>query len=92
MKKKYEKPMILFENFAMSTNIAAECAIKDVPATYGECGIDLPGLGVVFVTGIQACDNGFAIPDIDDDPTIIDAKFDKFCYHIPQQNSNLFNS
>ena len=39
MKKKYEKPMVLFEDFTMSTNIASQCEVTTNLQGYQECGI-----------------------------------------------------
>ena len=87
MKKTYSKPSILIENFALSTNIAANC---DKPFN----------LQVQFVCGIP---NDSGVPGMDIfDPTLggscvfpgdgDSAIYDGFCYHIPTETNELFNS
>ena len=91
MKKKYEKPMVLFEDFSMSTNIANGCDFTEVTATenqYG-CGIEheyqdpFTGqiiTGTIFISGI--CTS----------PYQDDEEYNGFCYHNPSDTNNLFNS
>lgn len=86
MKKHYEKPGILFENFQMSTNIAGTCeSIVDNPSK-GSCAVLGTGNIAIFDAAVSACvyrpqDMGGA-EDI----------WDGFCYHVPTEYSNLFNS
>ncbi len=86
MKKTYEKPAIVFEDFVMSTNIAAGCEIKIDTQNSGTCGYAYEGGGgqTMFTAsvGMSVCN----IPVDDDD------KKNGFCYDIPIQSNNIFNS
>ena len=87
MKKRYEKPQIVFEDFTLSTNIAGTCGnVIDLQSS-GICAMWGTGDIFIFVTGVQACeytptDMGY----VDDDV------YDGICYHVPFETKNLFNS
>lgn len=87
MKKAYEKPIIIFENFSVSAHIAGDCeAIVGNPSK-GTCAIIGTGGDAVFDNSIKACvftptDMGFENDDM----------FDQACYHIPDPYNSLFNS
>ena len=86
MKKKYEKPDILFESFALSQSISAGCEMIAGNAAQYVC----PVL-VVKTPGFD-----------DDDPYIIFGDGpcvskpvggnDSICYHVPTADNNVFNS
>ena len=84
MKKRYEKPQIVFESFEMSTNIAGDCEIKTNTPSAENCAYEVYDefLGTVFlfVTGVSACTTKEAT-----------GAYDKICYHVPY-GENLFNS
>ena len=85
MKKNYEKPMILFEDFTMSTNIAAGCNYISNHAE-NECGYIVEGATgfgdiTVYMTSITGCDW-----------THVDGEYNGICYHGPIDTSDLFNS
>ena len=83
MKKEYSKPQIMFENFALSTSIAATCEVINSTPTLNSCSyIDLrdPTGLQVFMTGIGGCTRK------EDD-----GEYNGICYHNPSDN-NLFNS
>ena len=90
MKKTYEKPEILFESFASSTNIAANCKMKIDTYANGDCGykavIDNKWESV-FLSDVRGCD----ITDGEGDGTE-DGAFGGFCYHVPYDGNTLFNS
>ena len=50
----------------------------------GECGYPMDGLGILFVVGMNVCD----VP-ITDEQSL---NYNGFCYHVPMENSSLFNS
>ena len=58
MKKKYSKPLFLYEEFSLNTNIAGTC---DVTGNFAvnECGMPYDGEGFeglnVFVSGVVDC-------------------------------------
>lgn len=80
MKKYYEAPRIEFEDFSLSTSISAGCElVTPLPSNEGNCGYPIRG-GIVFVEGTQ-CTNH---PQ--------DGMHNGFCYHVPSENGNLFNS
>jgi hypothetical protein len=88
MKKRYSKPDIAFESFSLSTSIAGNCEVKTDTKGGGECAYPMDGLGNVFLTTIQACKAVGGTP-ITDEQSLV---FNGFCYHVPTENSHLFNS
>lgn len=84
MKKKYSKPDIAFESFSLSTSIAGNCEVKTDTKGGGECGYPMDGLGILFVVGMNVCN----VP-ITDEQSL---NYNGFCYHVPMENSSLFNS
>ena len=84
MKKEYRKPEIVFESFALSTNIASNCSIDTDLPTYQTCGVELPGIvGAVFSDTVNGCKVKVK-PD-----NILN---DYYCYHVPTDSRSLFNS
>ncbi len=84
MKKRYSSPDIAFESFSLATSIAGNCELKTDTKADGECAYFMDGVGSVFVTGMYAC-----TVQITDDQNF---NFNGFCYHVPVENCNLFNS
>ena len=89
MKKTYVKPEIMFEDFTLTTSIAAGCEVQDTnKATINSCGLDFSGV-TVFVEGMTGCAGGVEVPPIMDndgqDPHT------GICYHNPS-GTNIFNS
>ena len=82
MKKKYEKPMILVENFSLSTTVAGGCEVKTDTQNSGNCGLDF-GDGTIFLTDVAGC---MVQVEVDD------AGNNGMCYHVPIETNNLFNS
>jgi hypothetical protein len=80
MKKAYSKPEIFFEDFSLSTNIAAGCELFPNFAE-DACGVKW-GKKHIFLAEIQGC--GTKI--VNGDPT-----YDGACYHNPS-DPNVFNS
>lgn len=87
MKRTYERPDIFFEEFSLSCSIAGTCdKIVGNPAQ-GTCALLGSGGVAVFTDTISACDftpEGMGQPG--------DDKWDGFCYHVPTEAFNLFNS
>ena len=86
MKKYYEAPRIEFEDFSLSTNIAGTCElITSSPSSIANCAyVYDDGRGnktVVFTEEISGCHHK---PD--------GGVYNGFCYHVPTEASNLFNS
>lgn len=85
MKKAYLKPMIVFESFTLSTNIAGDCEIRTWTPSSGNCAYEITDefgdTSFVFLDTIQACTT-----HQQDDGT------SGFCYHVPYDNNTLFNS
>ena len=84
MKRVYNKPMIIYENFELSMSIAGNCeAIAN--HIEGACSVspkDLLDMGIrinIF-NNISICD--------DADPT----GHNQFCYHAPTEGNNVFSS
>lgn len=83
MKKVYSAPEIEFEDFALSTNLAA-CAY-DANFSEGTCGWDDPNDRfnyVIFTDLVSACT--YKAQDND--------KYNGICYHNPSDDCNVFNS
>ena len=86
MKKVYVKPMIYYESFASSTNLAAGCEkIVGTPSMY-LCGITTSDPDTVY----------FAYP-VDGSLCNEEGRgdmmtYDNFCYQNPSDGNNLFNS
>lgn len=81
MKKAYVKPELYFENFELSTSIAAGCEQLINNSTRGSCALILANGRNVFLDTVADCTtkqadgvNGYA------------------CYHVPVTTNNLFNS
>lgn len=85
MKKLYTKPIVIIENFSLSTNIAGDCETKTNIPSNNSCGLDFSGL-MVFMQGMNGC------TDIKVDNVGGDGVFNGICYHVPSGNNNLFNS
>ena len=92
--KKYTKPMIVFESFTLSTNIAGDCVAKADGQTsfyVSGCGImwpttDLAGNIIVeqlFAQGYVGCGSFPAVDDRDNNT---------YCYDIPTGANPIFNS
>lgn len=83
MKKPYNKPEILFDDFSLTTSITAGCEFKNGLHTEGSCGYDFGrSVGVVFSDSIEQCKYK-ANPD---------AEFNSLCYHNPGEYNDIFNS
>lgn len=84
MKKTYTKPEIMFEDFTLTTNIAAGCEALTTTATLRACGLDYSGIQI-FMEGQTGC--------TDEQVTNVggDGKWQHICYHIPD-GFNVFNS
>ena len=81
MKKVYSKPEIMFESFTLSVNIAGDCErIVGNPAR-DACAYETTGGITNFTETLTACDY-----------TPSDGMADGFCYHIPFDDKELFNS
>lgn len=82
MKKNYQKPDIVFEDFSLSTNIAAGCEQKTNLPSSDECGVYMGGY-YVFATGMTGCESW---------PVDLNKDFNGVCYHVPYEDKNLFAS
>lgn len=83
MKKIYEKPVVIIENFALCENIAVGCELKsnhqqDV-CTYVDNG------WITFTSQNTACVD----VQIDQEEQ---EKSEKLCYHVPMEEYNIFTS
>ena len=84
MKKEYTKPIIVFENFTLSTSIAANCDRHVSTQVQNVCAIEgsAPGLGV-FSGTIAGCAINWQEEW---------GPYDGYCYHVPTPGFNLFHS
>lgn len=83
MKKTYEKPMIVFEDFSLCTNIAAGCEVKTETWGNKTCGMDFSGV-MIFLDTMTGC-----VEKVDSVGG--DGDYNGICYHVPY-GTNLFNS
>ena len=87
MKKIYSKPEIIFEDFTLSENIAGNCKIKTHTPSQGTCAFtyedEFGGAVALFTQKVVACGT---------DDLFEEDGTDGFCYHVPSDTSNLFNS
>ena len=87
MKKKYEKPMIIIEDFSLSTTIAGDCEGIVGNPSKGTCALEGTGGIKIFTEEMASvCDytpGSFGQPA---------DQWDGLCYHVPVDTSNLFNS
>lgn len=85
MKKTYVKPEIVFEDFSLCTAIAANCEIIIDNQSSGNCGYQYEGgFGATMFT--QAAGSNVCSVPVDDDVK------NTFCYHVPIETNNIFNS
>lgn len=83
--KKYSKPMIAFESFTLSTNIAGDCKTQTTDFTdFNECGIWFEGEGMLFVEPWGGC-------EVKPAPST-NGIYGQYCYDIPTGATPLFNS
>lgn len=84
MKRAYEKPEILFENFSLCTDISVGCEVIS-NQSYGSCVYeDNDGRGnvlVVFTETVAGCQHKPANGD-----------YNGLCYHNPSITNTLFTS
>ena len=73
----------MFEDFTLSTNIAAGCEVIVEGANAGTCGMEY-GTMVLFQEEITGCKRKVPLDD--------DGSYNGMCYHVPIENNNLFNS
>ena len=87
MKKEYTKPQVVFEDFSLSTGIAANCE-KDANFAKGSCGVIhyAPGI-TIFTNAAMGC----LTVQTEQIPTGY-GQYDGLCYHNPSETYNLFNS
>lgn len=79
MKLAYEAPEIIYEDFSLSTSIAAGCEFKTQLQAEGVCGYMMEG-DVVFAADISGC----KYTPAEDEDTI--------CYHNPSDLRNIYTS
>ena len=88
MKRAYARPAIIYEDFSLSTSIA-NCEVKTNLPSYQSCGLTLPGVGSVFVSGNTGCR---LRPTVLNPANPSDEIYNGVCYHVPYENNNLFCS
>lgn len=88
MKKVYSKPEIQFEDFTMSTSIAAGCEKIVGNPSQGTCGIIGSGGYTIFNSSV----GGGCVFTPEDTGNGAEDVYDGACYHVPNDYSNFFNS
>lgn len=81
MKKEYVKPVIVFESFSLSTNIAADCDSIVGNPSQDSCPVMGSGGIAIFIDSTANC--VFGPPE---------GEWDNLCYHVPIEGNKLFNS
>lgn len=85
MKKTYIKPQIMFESFSVSESIAGTCERIVGNPLEGSCAYhyvdEFGDENNVFSDLVAACTTKWQTDEIDG-----------FCYHVPYDTSDLFNS
>ena len=81
-KKPYQKPEIVYEDFSLTTNIAAGCEAKTNLPSNNTCGMLISGL-YVFMEGMNGCSDW----EVEEN-----GNYNGICYHTPTDQNNLFNS
>lgn len=84
MKRVYSKPEILFEDFAMATNIAAGCSLKIDGHSSGVCAYVVEN---EFTTS-NIFTSAYAVCTTKED----DGEYNGVCYHTFEASTTLFNS
>ena len=80
MKKVYEKPVVIFEDFSLSANVAGTCEVDvELPSQF-QCGVEmLPTTNVIFLSDMSICNT-------------YEEEYLGGCYDVPTDDRNLFNS
>ena len=86
MKKTYSKPDIFFEDFSLSTNIAAGCEEKPSAHSGVEtaCGVKWSAGVYVFTEEMDGCNRKLVNGQ--------QGEYNGLCYHNPTNNYNVFYS
>lgn len=86
MKKTYQKPQIMFEDFSLSTNIAGDCEVRTHTPARHSCAYtvtdEFGDTSHIFMGDMV----GICSTTQQDDGS------SGFCYHVPFENNTLFNS
>ena len=88
MKKVYSKPDIAFEDFTVSTSVAAGCENATNTPSSGTCGLEF-GSYTIFLDTVSACTGEGVIQSSGGD-----GEYNGYCYHVFADNGpgNIFNS
>lgn len=86
MKKQYKKPLVLFDNFSLSTNIAAGCEYSTNFAM-DQCGYQFSYGMDIFTDANSGCNY-----KVNPDENFIVEGNNGICYHNPSSMNNLYSS
>lgn len=89
MKKVYKKPLVILENFSLSTSIAGDCEVKTDTQSRNTCGMDFSGI-TVFLDTMAGCSGDDDIPITSENGD--GESDDGICYHVSSNGYNLFTS
>lgn len=87
MRKTYMKPRVTFESFSVAANIAANCEDLITTATQGAC---FPKFGRKNLFD-EEYGNTCGYKVIDGTPDA-NSGYNGACYHVPNEDYNIFNS
>jgi hypothetical protein len=79
MKKHYEKPDIMFDNFTMSESVA-NCEVRS-NFGQGTCGVEMTESLTMFTNTVDVCNIKYQ-----------DGEYDRLCYDVPMDSYNVFRS
>ena len=91
MKKTYSKPDIFFEDFSLSTSIAAGCEVYPTNST-DACGVKWKKGAYLFTSALYGCNRIITDAEKDPEKNLVDSKGNGLCYHNPSADYNVFNS
>lgn len=77
MKKPYKKPMIIFESFELTANIAAGCAFIATNSAETMCAVLDPDWGMTIFSDLSVCDMTTG---------------DNLCYDVPTADFSVYIS
>lgn len=93
MKKVYRKPEIMFESFASSVNIAGDCEKTTNTSARGNCGVEWDLGETLFLDHmVNVCTGDYVVETRGDDGWLDLGPNNRLCYHVPDEEFNLFNS
>ena len=92
MKKLYNKPQVIIEEFTISQSVASGCTVS---AQFNKNNCGIPGKyedEILFSLGLAGSPCTYKPVGTDNNQNGIDDLDDKYCYHIPTDANRYFGS